>query len=490
MAEATLARQPKMAVAPMPPCEQEQLLANVELRKVNLPEFGEPTVMPAVPRRTYEARIEALLKKAAARGIAAFAVYGDREHSANIAYLSGYDPRFEEALLVIVPGRTPALLIGNEGWGYAELCDGPYERVLYQTFSLPAQPREKSPALAELLADAGLKAGQTIGAIGWKPFGAGDHGFGPRTLDLPAFVADTLRDIAGPSGAVLNAADLLMNPAGGLRTINEADQLAAFEFAATFTSQGVRNLLARVEPGMTELQAARLIGMNGLPHSAHPMLSGGRRAAYGLPSPSLDVLKRGDPVTVAYGLQGGLNARAGFLAEGAADLPADISDYVERVVAPYFGAAVAWYETIGIGVEGGAVWKAVHDRIGDPFFGVFLNPGHLIHIDEWLHSPIFSGSTIPFRSGMALQVDIIPATGTRWHTSNIEDGIALADATLRDELAARYPQAWQRIEARRAFMRDELGIRLRPEILPFSNIPAFLPPFWLVRDKAMAVKAR
>ena len=64
----------------------------------------------------------------------------------------------------------PKLLIGNEGWGYAELCDGPYERVLYQTFSLPGQPRDRSPALADILADCGLKSGQRIGAIGWKPF--------------------------------------------------------------------------------------------------------------------------------------------------------------------------------------------------------------------------------------------------------------------------------------------------------------------------------
>jgi hypothetical protein len=91
---------------------------------------------------------------------------------------------------------------------------------------------------------------------------------------------------------------------------------------------------------------------------------------------------------------------------------------------------------------------------------------------------------------MALQVDIIPATGTRYFTSNVEDGIALADPALREKLAARYPEAWARIEARRAFMADVLGIRLRPEVLPFSNIPAFLPPFWLARDMAMAVDGR
>jgi amino acid transporter len=32
-----------------------------------------------------------------------------------------------------------------------------------------------------------------------------------------------------------------------------------------------------------------------------------------------------------------------------------------------------------------------------------------------------------------------------------------------------------------------LGIHLKPEVLPFSNIPAYLPPFWLSPQQAMRV---
>jgi hypothetical protein len=88
---------------------------------------------------------------------------------------------------------------------------------------------------------------------------------------------------------------------------------------------------------------------------------------------------------------------------------------------------------------------------------------------------------------MAFQVDIIPATGGRYFTTNIEDGIALADATLRDELAAMYPEAWARIEARRRFMGEALGIHLHPDVLPFSNIPAWLPPFLLDTGRVMTL---
>jgi hypothetical protein len=88
---------------------------------------------------------------------------------------------------------------------------------------------------------------------------------------------------------------------------------------------------------------------------------------------------------------------------------------------------------------------------------------------------------------MVLQADIIPATGTDHFTSNIEDGIAIADEALRDTLASAFPDVWARIVARRAFMAQELGIRLAPEVLPLSDMPAHLPPFVLRPDHVMAL---
>jgi hypothetical protein len=173
--------------------------------------------------------------------------------------------------------------------------------------------------------------------------------------------------------------------------------------------------------------------------------------------------------------------------ENAAELPENICDYVEKLVSPYFAAVVEWYETLGIGMTGGELYSIIRRCLGDPFFGVSLNPGHLIHLDEWLSSPVYEGSTERLRSGMAIQVDVIPATGSDYHTTNIEDTIALADDNLRVAFREKYPESWGRIERRRAFMQDVLGIRLKPEVLPFSNIPAYLPPFWLAPHLAMRV---
>ena len=49
-----------------------------------------------------------------------------------------------------------------------------------------------------------------------------------------------------------------------------------------------------------------------------------------------------------------------------------------------------------------------------------------------------------------------------------------------------YPDAWVRIEARRNFMADVLGIRLKPEVLPFSNLQGYLAPFVLSPRRVFA----
>lgn len=84
-------------------------------------------------------------------------------------------------------------------------------------------------------------------------------------------------------------------------------------------------------------------------------------------------------------------------------------------------------------------------------------------------------------------MDVIPATGTDYFSTNIEGGLAIADAALRAEFEARYPDAWARVTARRGFMREILGIDLHPDVLPFSNLPAYLPPFLLRPDRAMTI---
>jgi len=364
----------------------------------------------------------------------------------------------------------------------------PMQVQLYPPMGLMGQDRSNSPALADILAQAGLKTGMTIGVCGWKYFSAHEHSDHRSWIEIPAYIVDTLRLICGENGDLFNAGALFMEPENGLRATNTIDELARYEFAACHTSEAVKRVVHSTRPGMREFDAASTLQPIGIPLSCHPMLTTGKRAWHGLLSPSSRMIEKGDAITTAYGVQGALNSRAGWLAHDSNDLPEQVKDYVDVLVAPYFEAIVEWLETIKIGIEGGKLDAIIRQRLDDPFFGIKLNPGHLIHLEEWMHTPIAKNSTARLRSGMAIQVDVIPATGTPYFTTNIEDGIALLDEKSRSQFAEKYPQSFERINHRREFMKNQLGISLKPDCLPFSNIAGWLPPFWLSSDQAMTVR--
>ncbi|MCW4457868.1 aminopeptidase P family N-terminal domain-containing protein [Microbacterium sp. MPKO10] len=454
----------------------------VELASVDRPNITLPRDLPEIPIDVYDSRLAAAMQRAQDLGIDALVVYGDREHFANTSYLTGFDPRYEESILILVPGRRPRLLVGNESVNYANSTVYPTEVIRYSKLSLVGQPDPEDLALADLLADAGLGSPsiKTVGMVGWKYFegnGAEDY------IDSPHYLT---REVGALVERVVNASGIFIDPDRGLRFDNEVEQIAYFEFAASHGSQAMIRMLEGIRPGMTELEASGLMNPILMPFNYHPtMLSGYSRAPLGVASPSSRELALGDPVSAGIGYWGSNTARSGFLAASEQDLPANAKDYVEKLIAPYFATAAAWYETVRIGLTAGELYEVTASRIGDPWFGVFLNPGHFIHLDEWPASPVRKGSRTVLRSGNAMQLDIIPATGTEYHTAQIEDGIVLADENLRSRIREVYPQMWDRVQARRAMLADIFGIHIHEDVLPLSNTAGYLPPYWMRPDLAM-----
>ena len=239
------------------------------LADIELPDFGMPAEEPLLPASIYGERLERLRCRMEARDYDHLVVWADREHSANVSYLTGFDPRFEDAVLVVTPTGDPAVLVGNENFATAEAAPLPLRCVRFQDLSLPGQPRDASLPLATILSAEGIGPGSRVGVVGWKTYG------NRQLLDVPSYLADELRSMVGPAGVVENATDLLIDASDGLRVVNEVEQLAAFEWAACQTSAGVRNLITGLRPGMTEREAVRLLDWNGAPLSCHLMLTAG-----------------------------------------------------------------------------------------------------------------------------------------------------------------------------------------------------------------------
>lgn len=453
------------------------------LATVEQPRFERPVALPGISASEYARRRAALLEVAGTDWVA---VYGDREHFANLAFLCGFDPRFEEALLLLSKGRA-ILAVGNEGLVYAELAAQGVELALCPSLSLMGQDRTRGETIPAVLRSAGISRGRSVGVVGWKAFHEDEWESTPA-IAAPAFLVDALRDAVGGADLVTDVTAALMSSAGGLRASNTPDQLAAFEWGAARASACVARITACARPGMTELDAVAAMGYAGEPLSAHVMFASGPEVGVGLRSPTARPLELGDAVTTAVGFWGGLTARAGVLAHGPEDLRAESEGYLETMAIPYWRATAAWYETVRIGVAGAEIQDAVEDALAGAF-GPALNPGHLIHLDEWLDSSVYPGSTEPVASGMALQCDIIPDSTRPGWAANCEDTIAVADGALRSDLAASHPQLWARVLARRRFIEDRLGIVLADEVLPFSSTPARFSPFWLSPERALTFAA-
>ena len=110
------------------------------LADVELPDFGMPRQRAAAP--AVDLRRPARPPPGPdgrSRRYDRLVVWADREHSANLAYLTGFDPRFEEAVLIVSPSGEPALLVGNECFGTAEAAPLP-AAVRPLPGSQPARP--------------------------------------------------------------------------------------------------------------------------------------------------------------------------------------------------------------------------------------------------------------------------------------------------------------------------------------------------------------
>ena len=441
----------------------------IVLRDVEIPDFGLPVEQPAIPAATFVARCRRAYANAACTWLV---VYADREHAANMLFLSGFEPRFEEALL----------LVGNEGEGYAAVAVLPgLSVVLAQSLSLMAQDRTQRPDLAAVLRECGLKRGDRIGLAGWKYAEETEFSGVSSRFYAPSWLAGTLAAVAGGDDGVVDSTPVLMHPTTGLRAVVDADQIASYEWGASRASAAVWRILSGIREGERELDAVTRMGYAGEPMSCHLMLAsgGGSAPVVGMRSPGARRLRRGDGVSIALGYWGGLSARAGLLTDG--------EDAFLDTAKSYFAGLLAWYEAAEIGVPGGEIFAHVSETLARGGLRPALNPGHLTGHDEWVHSPIRPGSPDRIASGMPFQVDIIPVPMAAGRCLNCEDGAAFADAALRAALRARHPGVSARIEARRRFVEETLGVALHDSVLPLSATPLCLPPFWLAPGKLLAV---
>jgi Xaa-Pro aminopeptidase len=435
------------------------------LIEIDYPSFGDPDPPPVPDAGDLLPRLEQAREAMRRAGFTHLVIYGDREHFANLHWLTHFDPRFEEALLILDERDAPLILVGNECQAYlaiSPLHPKHLRSELFPPFSLPDQPQPEHRHLREILHSAGIGTQARVGCVGWKLTGG---------LDLPAFIADEIRAL---TEHVRNATALFQSSSGGLRATVTPLEIAQFEYANVLASQGLRRILFALREGASDFAILSEAHFNGYPQSTHwGLKTGARRVS--LSSPRGAVVERGTPVSANISYWGANCCRAGWAAASAQDLPPAAANYLDAFAKPYFMACVEWIESLQIGAYAADLTRAILARL--PQHGIVLNPGHLIHQEEWLSSPFTPYSHVTLRSGMAIQSDIIPSSPV-FGSARLEDTWILADARLQASLELQFPAVANRIAGRREFLRRVLGIQPPAELLPLSDLAGIMMPFW------------
>lgn len=456
----------------------------IRLKEIKIPELEQNLKPVVLSDETMNERKEKLLAKMRSNGYEAIVIYADLEHGSNFEYLCGFLPRFEEALLILHSSGKAYMVLGNENLNKASKSRIEVAAVHMPHFSLPNQPMETDKSVVEILSQCELEKLKSIGLVGWKNF-TSKFDDNAALYDIPYFVVEAIKNICREA-KFSNATKLFIGE-NGVRTINNANEFAHYEFGAALAGNCILETMQEFDEGKTEMQVAEKLSAFGQQHNVVTIMAAGERFEKANIYPSNKVIKKGDRISITTGFKGGLQSRGGYAVFCEEELPEGEKDYLEKVAIPYFTAVKTWLETIHIGMNGKELYDKIEEVMPKAQYGWSLNPGHLCGDEEWLASPVYPDSVEVLKSGMLFQIDIIPSV-SGYGGISCESGVMLADEILREKIKNEYPEIWDRIQKRIAYIKEELGINISEEVIPTSNATAYCRPFLLDKKTALTAK--
>lgn len=293
---------------------------NAQLREIEAPIpdcSGKPIL---VDDETIQARYEKVLQEMRLDGLDALLVYADLEHGGNFEYLIGFVPRFEEALLVLHSNGSAFLILGNENYNKTQYSRIPVQGIHCPHFSLPNQPMEPNKPFSSVFLEAGIRESMKIGLVGWKHFTSKVED-NRHFFDIPAFIVDTVREIVGNDGSLTNRTDLFIAGNRGVRRVNNANEIAHYEFGASLASDCILRTMNKLDVGVSEVELGKELNDLGQRNNVVTIASTGKRFENGNLYPTAKKVRRGDAISLTVGYKGGLSSRAGYAVMDRSELP-------------------------------------------------------------------------------------------------------------------------------------------------------------------------
>ncbi len=457
----------------------------VAVKEVTPPQPDNSKQPVLISKETAQERKEKVITLMKESGFSSLVIYADKEHGGSFEYLTGFIPRFEEALQILNVDGTSTLILGNENYNKTKYSLVDSHGILCPLFSLPNQPMGGFQPVEFYLEQAEIDTTDKVGIVDWKLLSNDYEDFHSQSA-IPSFIIEGLKAIV-PEGQLVNATQLYIDPSKGARVTNNANEIARYEYGASLASDSILKAMNALEEGVTELEVGNILQADGQLPNVVTIAAFGDRFKHANIYPLNTKLEYGHKVALTNSHKGGLSSRSGYAVRDEEDLNAVDENYLEEVVIPYYQAYNFWFENIKIGKNGGEFYDEFSQFYPQEKYGWELNPGHLTADEEWLSSPFFSGSDKTVQSGMIFQVDFIPNQEGH-HGVSAESTVAIADVNLRNEIQEDYPALWARIEKRRTYMKEELNIDLQEELLPLCSTLAYYRPFLLNTDKALVLK--
>lgn len=451
----------------------------ITVKKINPPikdNSKEPIILSD---KTFEERKDKVLNIMKKYSFSSLIVYADKEHGSNFEYLTGFIPRFEEALQILNQDGTSFLILGNENANKVEFARIKSRGIKCPLFSLPNQPNNLSKNLTDYLNLASIDDSKKIGLVDWKLLSTEFTDFHSK-FAVPTFIVDSIKEIIGTK-PIYNATSLYIHPQEGVRTTNNAEEILHYEYGASLASDAVLEGIENLVECKTELEIGNFLNKDGQYPSVVTISSFGDRFLGANLYPMKKELQTGDKVALTVGYKGGLTSRSGYAVFDRNTLEDTAPGYFKEVVEPYFVAYKEWLNSLKIGVSGAEFYEKFEMIYPKKKFGWSLCPGHLVADEEWLSSPFYEDSTDLIKSGNIFQIDFIPSQ-TGFNGISAESTVAVASTKLQEEIQKNHPSLWNRIVHRRHYIKESLGLELSSELLPLCSTLAHYTPFMLNKE--------
>jgi Xaa-Pro aminopeptidase len=384
--------------------------------------------MNKIPLEEFKARHAAAQAKVRERGLDAVLIHSNEADFANVRYLSDYWPIFESAGVLVQAEGDPVLLIGPESETFARdhsvIPD--IRKVLYY--------REAAePDYPDIEID-------TFEGI----FKSANNGKGVRKLGIAGFTAMPISIYsqvlaAVPGGQVVKADDMMYQ----MRAVKSVNEIALLRESFKVCELACDEVLAKIRPGMTELQvvgiAQEAMYRHGAEYEAHPTyVLSGVNSSHAIGRPGHRVIEKGDLVQLNIGARvGGYSPSIGIpVCAGRMD-PA-MKDLVSFGLEAH-NKTVEWMKA---GVPACSVVDKFMDYVKGRGYGEFLlyGPCHGLGMIEVERPWMESTSDYLLQENMTFQVDTFlyrKEYGLRW-----EDGVRITKDGV-EEFSTRFRKIYE-----------------------------------------------